>query len=274
MENYNFNPALAFARVAEDWIRYAEDTKCNKWVIGLSGGKDSNVVCALAVEIFGKDNVLGVMMPNGTMCRNDVSDVDILHRTYDIDCISINIEDAYKTIIGQVSDNDITVSNDTCINLPPRLRMSTLYAVAQSWGGRPVNTSNLSERMVGYSTIWGDGCGAFAPIADLTTTEVIELGRWLGLPKELIEKPPADGLTSQTDEEKLGIKYAELDKYIRTGEYIDEEKRRKYHKLYTSSQFKRDMINVPAATMPWYNKFTFKTQFEKSNEFIKNLKLN
>lgn len=274
MENYNFNPALAFARVAEDWIRYAENTKCNKWVIGLSGGKDSNVVCALAVEIFGKDNVLGVMMPNGIMHREDVSNVECLHRTYDIDCININIEDAYKTIIGQISDNDIKVSNDSCINLPPRLRMSTLYAVAQSWGGRPVNTSNLSERMVGYSTIWGDGCGAFAPIADLTTTEVIELGRWLGLPKELIEKPPADGLSGQTDEEKLGIKYAELDKYIRTGEYTDEEKRRKYHKLYSSSQFKRDMINVPAATMPWYNKFTFKTQLEKSNEFIKNLKLN
>ena len=274
MENYSFNPALAFARVAEDWIRYAENTKCNKWVIGLSGGKDSNVVCALAVEIFGKDNVLGVMMPNGIMSRQDVNNVECLHRTYDIDCININIEDAYKTIIGQISDNDIKVSNDSCINLPPRLRMSTLYAVAQSWGGRPVNTSNLSERMVGYSTIWGDGCGAFAPIANLTTTEVIELGRWLGLPKELIEKPPADGLSGQTDEEKLGIKYAELDKYIRTGEYTDEEKRRKYHKLYSSSQFKRDMINVPAAIMPWYNKFTFKTSVEKSNEFIKNLKFN
>lgn len=274
MENYNFNPALAFARVAEDWIRYAENTKCNKWVIGLSGGKDSNIVCALAVEIFGKDNVLGVMMPNGTMKQEDIKNVEFLARTYEVDCIKVNIGRAYDEILEQMDNSNISISNDTRINLPPRLRMSTLYAVAQSWGGRPVNTSNLSERMVGYSTIWGDGCGAFAPIADLTTIEVIELGRWLGLPKELIEKPPADGLSGQTDEEKLGIKYAELDKYIRTGEYTDEEKRRKYHKLYSSSQFKRDMISVPAATMPWYNKFTFKTQLEKSNEFIKNLKLN
>ena len=267
---YNFNPALAFAKITTQWIDYAEKTKANKWVVGVSGGKDSAVVAALAVEIFGADNVELVMMPNGTMKSEDIAAVEELVELLGIDEYNdIDISKSYHSILNNIKENGIELSEDTKINLAPRLRMSTLYALSQSIGGRPVNTSNLSERMLGYSTLWGDNCGAFAPIADLTTTEVIELGKWLGLSDNLINKIPEDGLSGKSDEEKLGIKYSELDKFIRIGEYDSEFMRRRYYELFNGSKFKRDMINVPMAKMPWNNEFiTNAGQKERMNKII------
>jgi NAD+ synthase len=113
-------------------------------------------------------------------------------------------------------------SKQTRINMAPRLRMTTLYAISQSNNGRVVNTCNLSEDWVGYSTRYGDAAGDFSPLGGLTVQEVVAIGKVLGLPIELVEKAPSDGLTGLTDEDNLGFTYAVLDKYIRTGVCEDE----------------------------------------------------
>lgn len=210
-----------------NWIQYwfkENGPNCNA-VIGISGGKDSTVVAALCVEALGKDRVIGVLMPNG-----EQSDIDTSYRVVDyldIRAIEINIGDTYKALMQAIIDGvwdakeefpTFSVSNQTRINLPPRLRMSTLYAVSQSVNGRVSNNCNLSEDYVGYSTRWGDSVGDFAPLANLTVTEVKAIGRELGLPDEFIEKVPSDGLCGKTDEDNLGFSYDTLDRYIRLGE--------------------------------------------------------
>lgn len=204
----------------QEWIKdYVTNAHSKGVVIGMSGGKDSLVVAKLCANSIGKENVFGVIMPNGEM--SDKSDAiktcDLLGIKYAI----VNINDAYNAIINPVNDilkqNNIILSDVSTINTPPRLRMTTLYAFAGSLNYLVANTSNLSEISVGYSTKWGDGVGDFAPIANFTKTEVCEIGKLLGLPIELVDKTPSDGLSGKSDEDKLGLTYANLDEYIRTG---------------------------------------------------------
>ena len=199
-----------------NWLkqRFKTDGKGCNAVVGISGGKDSTVVAALCVRALGKDRVVGVLMPNGT--QRDIADSRAVCRHLGIRSVEINIQAAYDNLLAQLAQQT-EVSPQSRINLAPRLRMSTLYAVAQSVNGRVVNTSNMSEAWVGYSTRYGDGVGDFAPLLNLTVTEVIAIGKELGLPEYLVVKAPSDGLTGKSDEEKLGFTYAALDEYIRTG---------------------------------------------------------
>ena len=188
---------------------------CNA-VIGISGGKDSTVCAGLLVKALGKDRVIGVMMPNGVQW--DINDSMKIIDFLGIKNYTINIADAYKSIIENMSlRSNIEISKQTKENLPPRLRMSTLYAVSQSVNGRVCNTCNLSEDWVGYSTRYGDSVGDFSPLSNYTVTEVKEIGHYLGLPSELVDKTPIDGLCGKSDEENLGFTYTELDQYIRNG---------------------------------------------------------
>lgn len=202
------------------WIRdfFEENGKGCKAVIGISGGKDSSVVAALLVEALGKDKVIGVLMPNGEQA--DIDKALELVEFLDIKYYIINIKDAYEGIIKAIP---FEPSAQTVQNLPPRLRMSTLYAVSQSHNGRVANTCNLSEDWVGYSTRYGDSVGDFSPCSHLTVDEVKNIGRLLGLPSSLVDKVPSDGLCGKTDEDNLGFTYAELDRYIRTGEIDNKE---------------------------------------------------
>ena len=127
-------------------------------------------------------------------------------------------------------------------NLPPRIRMSTLYAISQSLNGRVCNTCNLSEDWVGYSTRYGDSVGDFSPMSNLTVTEVKEIGYLLGLPKMLVDKTPIDGLCGKSDEENLGFTYAELDIYIRTGEIADKEKKEIIDRKHKMNLFKLELM--------------------------------
>lgn len=198
------------------WIRdFFEENGpgCNA-VLGISGGKDSSVVAALCVEALGKDRVIGVLMPNGEQADIDMSKLLVSH--LGIKHYIINIQDAYNGLLAAFPE-DLEISNQTRINLAPRLRMSTVYAVSQSNNGRVANTCNLSEDWVGYSTRYGDAAGDFSPVAHLTVQEVKAIGRELGLPDVLVDKAPSDGLCGKTDEDNLGFTYAELDKYIREG---------------------------------------------------------
>ena len=199
------------------WIRKWFDVngKTSKAVIGISGGKDSTIVAALCVRALGRDRVYGVMMPNGE--QKDIDDSIRVCESLGIDNCTINILDSYDGIINQMIESaKLVPSEQTYINLAPRLRMSALYAVSQSIGGRVVNTSNLSEFSVGYFTRWADECGDLKPLVNLTKTEVVEIGKTLTeIPLSLIIKTPSDGLSGQSDEDKLGFKYDNLDSHLR-----------------------------------------------------------
>lgn len=215
---------------------YQEHTHVKGYVLGISGGKDSTVVAKLLVDAIGKENVLGVLMPNGE--QKDISDSIKVCDFLGIDRLTVNIESAFSALFTSIErtvledsidvgipnctlkGTHITVSEKSLTNVVPRIRMTTLYAIAQSLGYRVAGTGNKSEAFVGWFTKWGDGACDIDPIAHLTCTEVIELGDYLGLPYDLVYKTPADGLTGKSDEENLGFTYAEIDRLIYKQEFL------------------------------------------------------
>lgn len=237
-----FNPQLQLAGLLE-WMQ-ERMTACHgkTAVIGISGGKDSSTVAALAVAAYGRENVYGVLMPDGVQ-----PDIDYSHGLVDflnIPHTTINIHDAVQGVLGEMERVGITPSRQTVVNLPSRIRMATLYAVAQSLeGGTVLNTSNLSEDWVGYCTIYGDSAGAFSPLGMYTTEEVIALGRVLGLPEKFLVKPPSDGLTGLTDEDNLGFTYHAVNEYVRRG-IVDPEIKAKIDHKHAISRFKFQTIPV------------------------------
>ena len=223
------------------WIRdffEANGKGCNA-VVGISGGKDSSVAAALCVEALGKDRVIGVLMPQGV--QHDIDMAELLVHHLGITHYVVNIKDAVDGILANFP-SDIEITAQTKQNIPPRIRMSTLYAVSQSCNGRVCNTCNLSEDWVGYSTRYGDSVGDFSPMSNLTVTEVKEIGRLLGLPDVLVDKTPIDGLCGKTDEENLGFTYAELDVYIRTGEIADPDKKANIDRRHSANLFKLQLM--------------------------------
>ncbi len=216
------------------WIQdfFEENGKGCNAVVGISGGKDSAVVAALCVESLGKDRVIGVLMPNDV--QSDIDFAKLLVNHLGIKYHIINVKDAVNGVLDQLSLSGIEISEQTKINLPPRIRMSVLYAVSQSNNGRVANNCNLSEDWVGYSTRYGDGAGDFSPLSNLTVTEVKEIGRSLNLPGELVDKVPTD--------EKLGFTYAVLDKYIRTGEISDKKTKERIDYLHELNKFKLELM--------------------------------
>ena len=206
------------------WIRnwFDKNGKDKRAVLGISGGADSTIVAGLCVRALGKERVLGVLMPNGD--QKDIRDSYRVCEALDIDHIVVNIDTTYNTIAEEIETSlnmkniATNLSEQTLINIAPRLRMTTLYGVSQTVGGRVVNTSNLSECYVGYGTLYGDLAGSLYPIKNLTKSEVIEIGKTMNeIPIDLVVKSPADGLTGFSDEEKFGFTYDELDEYIRFG---------------------------------------------------------
>ena len=225
------------------WIREFFEKNgpgCNA-VVGISGGKDSSVAAALCVEALGRDRVIGVLMPNGV--QHDIDCAEKLVRHLGIKYYVINIKDAFDGVMANMP-KELDLTAQTVSNLPPRLRMTTLYAVSQSCNGRVVNTCNLSEDWVGYSTRYGDSVGDFSPLSLLTVQEVKEIGHLLGLPTELVEKTPIDGLCGKTDEDNLGFTYAVLDRYIRTGEIDDEKAKALIDKKHAANLFKLQLMPV------------------------------
>lgn len=222
-----------------EWIRaFFEENGagCNA-VVGISGGKDSSVVAALCVEALGAGRVIGVLMPCGE--QHDIDMAKLLVEHLGIKHYIINIKEAVDAATGSIPF-ELSVQSRT--NLPPRIRMTTLYAVAQTHNGRVANTCNLSEDWVGYSTRYGDCAGDFSPCSHLTVQEVRALGRELGLPSVLVDKVPIDGLCGKTDEENLGFTYAELDRYIREGVIEDAAKKERIDRLHKMNLFKLEFM--------------------------------
>ncbi len=226
-----------------EWIRefFAENGPDCTAVVGISGGKDSSVVAALCVEALGRERVIGVLMPCGEQADIDCSLKLVKH--LGIAYHTVNIQAAVEGLLAAMPA-DLAISTQSRVNLPPRIRMAAVYAVSQSINGRVANTCNLSEDWVGYSTRYGDAAGDFSPLSRLVVAEVKEIGHLLGLPADLVEKTPIDGLCGKTDEENLGFTYAELDTYIRTGVMADEEKRARIDRLHRINQFKLQLMPV------------------------------
>lgn len=221
------------------WIRdfFENNGKGCNAIVGISGGKDSSIVAALCVEALGKDRVIGVLMPRGE--QSDIDMAQLLVDHLGIKHYVINIKDAFE---GLKAAMPFDLSQQSIINMSPRLRMTTLYAVAQSHNGRVANTCNLSEDWVGYSTRYGDAAGDFSPCSDFTVQEMKQIGRELGLPDVLVDKVPTDGLCGKTDEDNLGFTYAELDRYIRTGEIDDLAKKENIDRRHRLNLFKLEMM--------------------------------
>ena len=205
-----------------DMRAFSERTGLRKAVVGISGGKDSTVVAKLAMEALGKDNVLGVTMPKD---REDLCEFQYqVANALGLTLIKVPIDNAFYSILSDAQrplfekglvghDPDMRMAG---INLQPRLRMATLYYVGRLMNAFVLNTSNFDERLVGYSTIWGDNVGDYGPLLYLHVSEVKQLGYDLGIPKEFVDIPPSDGLSGKTDEEALGFTYQEVeDLYIK-----------------------------------------------------------
>ena len=272
-KKYEFTPQLAFANIETHMKTWAELTNAKNFVVGISGGKDSTVVAMLLCAIFGKDRVYGVMMPQGE--QSDIQDSIDVCNILGMRHTTVNIGGSVSAITDEIyknrSKSGIYPTKDMDINLPARIRMSTLHAVGQCVDARVINTSNLSEDMVGYATQFGDNAGAYAPLQGLTVTEVKELGKYLTkilfgefeepyddgvICKnykersyikrliELVDKTPVDGLQAQTDEQRLGFTYADLDKFIRLDEGSYEFKEM-IRKKYKQNKFKLEIVQMP-----------------------------
>jgi NAD+ synthase len=259
---YEFTPQLAYANIETHMKTWAWQTNAKNFVVGISGGKDSTVVAMLLCAIFGKERVYGVMMPQGE--QSDIQDSIDVCNILGIRHTTVNIGGSVSAITDEIyknrSKSGIYPTKDMDINLPARIRMSTLHAIGQCVDGRVINTSNLSEDMVGYATQFGDNAGSYAPLQGLTVTEVKELGHfvlnsladndvmmgWLSLERmrSLIDKTPVDGLQAQTDEERLGFTYADLDKFIRLNEGSAEFKAL-IRKKFKQNKFKLEIVQMP-----------------------------
>lgn len=212
---------------------YCKNTNCKGFVINISGGKDSTIVAKLLVDALGIDRVFGILQPNGD--QTDIDDsykvVDLLNIKYTI----INIKPILNISLAAI---DILITEKAITNLLARIRMCNAYAIAQSIGYRVCGTGNLSEKYIGWFTKWGDGACDFNPIANLTCTEVMELGHYMGLPDELVYKEPADGLTGKSDEDNFGFTYKELDSFIREPNIISTHNSDKFIEMNKKSRHK------------------------------------
>ena len=237
-----------------NWIKdYFKDNPDGKAVLGISGGKDSTIAAALCVEALGADRVVGVMMPQGS--QSDIDDSKKVCDMLGIIPLTINIGHTCTVLMDWIAgsltfaphnkeympDAVTTVISNSMIktNLPARIRMATLYAVAALYpNSRVVNTCNRSEDYVGYSTKYGDAAGDFSPLGGLTVREVLEIGDDLGLPEYLVHKTPSDGMCGKSDEENMGIKYEDIDNWLlNTGE-VDKETRDKILKMHAATRHK------------------------------------
>ena len=227
-----------------EWIReyFEKNGKGCKAVLGISGGKDSSITAALLAKALGKERVVGVLMPDGI--QPDISDSEAVVEFLGIEHKVVNIGETVAALKKALEDAGSAVTKDTKINIPPRVRMTTLYAVAQGLdcGGRVINTCNKSEDYIGYSTKFGDAAGDVSILAGFTVEEVRQIGDYLGLPENLVHKTPSDGLSGMSDEDKIGFTYAVLDKYIATGECEDADVKAKIDRMHVMNLHKLELM--------------------------------
>ena len=235
---------LKEANNAIDWISaYVEKTKAKGIVIGNSGGKDSATVLAMAVKAIGREKVLAVSMPCHSI-NSDFEDAELVANSFGVTNLKVDLTNSYNEMEQEINNKlNMELSKEATVNIKPRLRMTTLYGIAQTLGYLVIGTGNLCEAMVGYTTKWGDSGVDFNPIGNFTVDEVLAIGKYLGVPNKILEKAPSDGLGGQTDEEKMGIKYSQIAEMIEIGN-TDEQAKTEILKRFNSSKHKREPIPV------------------------------
>ena len=234
-----------YSKEFADRVQYirnlVEESGVDGIVFGNSGGKDSALVGILCK--FACENTVGIMMPCASK-RNfeqDMKDAKEVAEHFGIESRVIDLTDVRQAEIDRLQ-SITTLTNAAVNNIAPRLRMTTLYAVAASEYRLVAGTGNRSERYMGYFTKWGDGAHDFNPIDDLTVTEIYEFLRWLKAPECVIEKAPSAGLfDGQTDEGEMGFTYKELDTYLGGGK-IDDAVLEKIQRMHAKSEHKRRSI--------------------------------
>ena len=228
------------------WIRdwFEKNGPTCSAVIGMSGGKDSTVTAALCAEALGPDRVVGISMPAEGQSLNEADEIcKYLGIRYF--CFPIGRIEAECDALGSLLPDGFSLQ--TIQNIPPRIRMTMLYAAAQSLNGMVANTCNLSEDYIGYATLYGDAAGSFAPLGRLVVREVLQIGHALGLPARWVDKTPDDGLPgSSPDEEKFGFTYATLDRYIREGVCDDPATKEKIDRMHRRNLFKTEILHIPS----------------------------
>lgn len=239
---YNFTPENAFKTINADWLAWDRTITPAVYAIGISGGIDSTCVAALACKIFGKNRVVGVSLPCDG--QKDIEDVNKAFAWLGIRRLTIDIGDAFALLKNGIENNGVELTDVCKTNMPARLRMTTIYGVAQCLGGVMVNTCNRSESVLGNDTLFGDDCGSYAPIQALTKTEVKAIAAWLGIPIELVNKTPIDGLQPLSDEARLGITYDEVDAYLRSTAEISPRAKAYILSLFNKNRFKLEMIHI------------------------------
>lgn len=245
----SFNAEQETKNVVEFIRNYYKDNNLVGAVVGISGGKDSGVVVALMVEALGKENVLGVWMP----CHSkdeDEKDAKLISDFYGFELVGYDLTEVYDTFksnLEKLGNFDEKETKNSDINIKPRLRMTALYYLAALYTelkGKPylvVGTSNKCELHVGYFTKGGDSVHDIAPIADFTVDEVIAIGEYLKVPAKVLYKTPDDGLSNQSDEDKLGVTYKEIAKRM-NGEHVSEVVAKRIDALHKASWHK---FNIP-----------------------------
>ena len=229
---------------------YFKENNLKGAVIGISGGKDSAVVAALLTKALGKENVLGVTMPCHSN-KEDKSDAKLISDYYGFELVNMDITSTFDALKKEADklgkfNSDETKNSD--INAKPRLRMTTLYYLAALYTSikkKPyivAGTSNKCELYVGYFTKGGDSVHDISPIADFTVEEVIKIGEYLKVPEKVLYKAPSDGLSNQTDEDKIGVKYSKIADYMEDKNKVDETTRKKIEKLHNNNLHK---FNIP-----------------------------
>jgi NAD+ synthase len=227
------------------WIKeYVELSHSKGVVVGNSGGKDSATVIALATKALGKENVVTIAMPCNSI-NADFEDAKLVADTFEVPLLKVDLTDTYKTLENELN-KIVKPIDEAKVNAKPRLRMTTLYYVAQSLNYLVIGTGNKCESIVGYTTKWGDSAHDFNPIGDFTVEEVLQIGKYLGVPDKIIKKAPADGLGGLTDEQKLGVTYKQIAEYIETGkteekamEIIKRKEKSSMHKRMPIPVYKR-----------------------------------
>mgnify|MGYP002508306423 CR=1 FL=1 len=247
---YNFTPELAFKEIEAHWKDWDAKVKPKTYVIGISGGIDSTCVAALACKIFGKNRVVGVSLPCDG--QKDMVDVNSAFAWLGIRRLTIDIGDAFASLKDSIENNCVEITDVCKTNMPARLRMTALYGVAQCLGGVMVNTCNRSESTLGNDTLFGDDCGSYGPIQKLTKTEVKAIATWLGVPEELVNKIPIDGLQPLSDEDRLGITYAKVDDYIRFTGPIGTAEEALILDKFIKNKFKLEIVRVPGPDFAHY----------------------
>lgn len=223
---------------------YLENNHMKQYVLGLSGGVDSSLVAAILKSAVGKDKLTCIMIPIDSNPA-DLEDALDLAKQLDLNYLIIDGSESFHKTVEQFTSQGIELDRGTLSNLKVRIRMMVLYAYAQKVSGLVVGTDNMDERYTGYFTKYGDGAADILPIVYLTKGEVVEACKMYGVSKRLAERTPTAGLfEGQTDEGEMGVKYADLDKYLLGGE-IDEKSKVRIEHLHRISEHKRAPIPTP-----------------------------